>query len=84
MIRGVLTVATLVSIVLFPWPFAALLALTTSIFEPLVPLAAGIIADTFYYAHQAETVPLFAFSGAAATLIAVLVRGRLRAGIIGE
>ncbi len=84
MIRnGILTVATFVSVVLFPWPLSVLLALVASLFEPLVPLAAGLFADALYYAPSAGRMPVFALYGLALTLAAVFVRSRLRAGIIG-
>lgn len=79
---GLLTVSTFVSVVLFPWPFTALLALATSLSEPLVPLAAGLFADTLYYAPQAGGLPVFTLYGAAISLIAVFVRRWLRASIM--
>jgi hypothetical protein len=83
MTRGLVTVLTLISTVLFPWPFTALLALSLSLTEPLVPLAAGILADTLYYAPHAGSAPLFTLCGAAATGIGFLVRSRLKTSIIG-
>ena len=52
MMRGILTSLTFISTVLFPWPLTVLLALAISLFEPLVPLAAGLFADTLYHAPQ--------------------------------
>ncbi|OYV27562.1 MAG: hypothetical protein B7W98_01535 [Parcubacteria group bacterium 20-58-5] len=78
--RGALTVLTLISVVFFPWPFAALLALVCAFTEPLVPLAAGLFADTLYYAPQAHTLPLATLCGALVTAAAFFVRSRLRAG----
>ena len=85
--RGVLrasgTIFTFLSIVFFPWPFTACLALALSLFEPWLPLAAGIFADTLYYApFHSGILPTFAFAGALATALAFLVRSRLKAGII--
>ena len=82
MMRGTLTFFTLVSVVFFPWPFAATLAVVSVFAEPLVPFAAGIFADTFYYTSHANTLPLFTLYGAAVTLVAFIVRNRLRASIM--
>ncbi len=84
MMRGILTALTFISTVLFPWPLTVLLALSVSFFEPLVPLATGLFADTLYYAPSVETLPLFTLYGAVATTIALFVRSRLRTGIIKE
>jgi len=84
MIRGALTLLTFVSTVIFPWPLSVLLALAASLFEPLVPLAAGLFMDTLYYTPQAGTLPLYTLYGALATALAFLVRSRLKAGIIGR
>ena len=64
MMRGILTLLTFISTVLFPWPLTVLLALAVSLFEPLVPLAAGLFADTLYYAPQSGTAPIFTLRGA--------------------
>lgn len=85
MIRnGLLTLSTFVSIILFPWPLSALLAVVTSFFEPLVPIAAGIFADTLYWAPGAGALPTFTLYGLILSVITVLVRSRLSAGIIGK
>ena len=84
MTRGLLTLLTFVSTVFFPWPLTVLLALGLSLFEPLVPLAAGIFADTLYYAPQAGALPLFTVYGALVTALAFFVRSRLKTGIIGR
>jgi len=81
MIRGLLTLTTFVSIVVFPWPLSALLALAAAFLEPLVPLAAGLFADTLYYTPQAG-LPLFTVWGLAVSIVVVFVRSRLRTGII--
>ena len=81
--NGALTVSTFVSVIFFPWPLSVLLALVVSFFEPLVPLAAGIFADTLYYAPQAG-IPVFTLYGLALSVIAGAVRSRLSASIIGE
>ncbi len=82
MMRGALTFFTLVSILFFPWPFAATLAIVGAFAEPLVPLAAGIFADTLYYTPHANALPLFTLYGAVVTSITFIVRSRLRASIM--
>lgn len=84
MMRGTLTLLSLVSTVFFPWPLTALLALASSLLEPLVPLAAGLLADTLYYTPHAGALPLFTLYGALATAFAFFVRSRLSKSIIGE
>lgn len=81
MMRAVFTFAALVSVIFFPWPFTVILALAVSYAEPLVPLAVGIFADTLYYAPPAGAFPFpfFTLCGAVVTIIAFLVRSRLRA-----
>ncbi len=84
MMRGVLTVSTLVSVVMFPWPFTAALALASSLLEPLVPLSAGILADTLFYTPHGGAFPIAALSGVAVTAVAIFVRSRLSAGIMRQ
>ena len=84
MMRPILTLAALVSALLFPWPLTALLALSISLFEPLVPLAAGLFADTLYYTPGSGGLPLCTIYGAAATGLAFFVRSRLSTGSIGR
>lgn len=85
MTRAILTCSTLAFVAFLPWPFAALLALSGSAIEPLLPLAAGLFADTlYYYAPREGSLPLFAIGGAAATVLAFIVRDWLRAGTIGQ
>ena len=73
---------TLISTILFPWPFAATLAVVGAFAEPLVPLVAGIFADTLYYTPHANVLPLFTLYGAVVTSITFIVRSQLRASII--
>lgn len=80
MTSALLTLSTFISIIFFPWPLAALLALFVSVTEPLVPLAAGLFADTLYYSSSSGTIPLFTLGGASVTVIAFFVRSRLRTG----
>ncbi len=82
MIRALLASLSLVSVIFFPWPFTVLLALISAFTEPLVPLAIGICADAFYYSPSVQIIPFFTLGGAIATAIALLVRSRLRTGII--
>jgi hypothetical protein len=76
--NGILTISTFVSAMLFPWPLTVLLALAASFLEPLVPFAAGLFTDTLYYVPHAGSLPTFTLYGLAASIIAVLVRRRLR------
>lgn len=84
MMRGIFSLITFISIVLFPWPMSVFLALAISLFEPLVPLAAGIFADTLYYTPQSGILPLFTLYGAAVTALAFFVRSRLRTGPVRD
>lgn len=84
MTRAVLAFSTLVSVAFLPGSFAALLALASSTFEPLLPLSAGLFADVLYYEPRAGALPLFTLGGAIATILAYAVRARLRAGTIGK
>ena len=83
MIRnGILTVCTFISVILFPWPLTILLALATSFFEPMVPLAVGVFADTLYYASGTGGWPVYTLYGLAVSIIAAFVRSQLRASTI--
>ncbi|MHB8660930.1 MAG: hypothetical protein ACYC75_03300 [Minisyncoccota bacterium] len=83
--RAALSFSALASVIFFPWLFTVLLALVASFVEPLVPLAVGICADTFYYyASSAEIFPFFTLGGTIATAIALFVHSRLRTGIISR
>lgn len=81
MIGGLLTVVTLAALFVLPWVATALLALATAWYEPLVPLAVGLLADTLYYVPHEGGIPLFTLSGAVVTIGALFVNGRLRTGI---
>lgn len=82
MIRNIAIILTFVSAVLFPWPLTACLALALAAFEPFVPLAAGIFADTLYYSHQGTLLPMATLYGVLVTAIAFFVRSRLKARIM--
>ena len=81
MIRGVLTLSTLASAIFFPWPYTVLLGFASALAVPLLPLAAGILVDLSYHAPAAGP-PLGTIVGAAVSIIALLVRKRLKPGII--
>lgn len=84
MTRAILAFVTLVSAAIFPWPLAAVITLASSALEPLLPLAAGLFADVLYYEPRAGAFPLFTIGGAVATVLAYIVRNRLRTGTIEE
>lgn len=77
MIRGPLTLITGASLILFPWPLTLCLALVTSVYEPVVPLAIGLMADTLYSAPFSGILPLYTLYGGAITVLALFVRSRL-------
>lgn len=84
MMRGTLTLITFISVVFFPWPLTAFLTLVSALSIPLLPLAIGIFFDTLYYVPQTGLLPLFTLSGAILTALALFVRSRLNARIIGR
>ena len=84
MIRGLLTFFTLVSVIFFPWPLTALLAIIVSFTEPLVPLSAGLLFDTLYYAPHAGSFLSFTLWGAVFSGAAFFVRSRLRANPVRD
>lgn len=84
MMRAMLALAPFLSAILFPWSLTVLLALAASFFEPLVPLAVGLFADTLYFAPRSGALPIFTFYGALGSALAFLVRARLKTGSIGE
>lgn len=79
MTSRILMLGSFISAIFFPWPLTAALALLAARAEPFTPLAVGIFADTLYYAPSSGGLPLFTLFGAAATLTALFLRGRLRA-----
>lgn len=83
MMRGLFSFISFISVVFFPWQLTVILALVTAFYEPLMPFAIGIIADTLYYAPHTHTLPLATIFGALLTLGMYLVRSRLSTGIIG-
>ncbi len=83
MIRGVLSALTVLSLVVFPWLYTVGLALITAAYEPLVPLAVGILADTLYYVPHSGVLPWGTIGGALVTGAALFVQSRLRTSSIG-
>ncbi len=82
MIRKIGTLLAFFSTLFFPWPFTACLAVGVALYEPLVPFAVGLFADTLYYAPHGGTLPFFTFSGALITLAAFFVRSRLKTSLV--
>lgn len=82
MMRVIGTFATCFSVLFFPWPLTVCLALGMALFEPLVPFAAGLFADTIYYAPPGNGAPFFTIAGALVTALSFFVRSRLKTGSI--
>ena len=82
MTRKIVVILTMLSALFFPWPCTLVLALSDAIFEPLLPLAAGIFLDTLYYAPPG--IPFGTLVGCFLSLLAIFVRSKLKASIIGE
>ena len=72
--RASITIASLISAIVFPWSFACAAALAAAFFVPLAPLACGLLADALYYAPHAYPFPLYTVLGAFASAAALLVR----------
>jgi len=68
------------SLLLFPWPLTALLALLAAPLLPFVPLTLGLVADALYWAPG--VFPLATLLGALTTATAFFVRSRLATGIM--
>lgn len=73
----VLTILAFISVVFFPWPLTMALMLASAVYEPFVPLAVGIFADTLYYAPSAQPWPWFTLAGLLVTALALYLRNRL-------
>ena len=78
MMFKIFAVSAPLSAFLFPWPFTAVLALSAALFEPLIPLASGILIDVLYYSSYSDTLPLFTIAGAITTGGSYFVRARLK------
>lgn len=72
------SVLVLVSSLYLPWQCTAVLAIVAGMWDPIVPLAAGILIDTLYAVPTAHVYPLASLAGAAATALLFLVRRQLR------
>ncbi len=72
----------LVSLVFFPWPLTILLTLLSAVYEPLMPLSIGLLADMLYYTGGAGQLPMAAVGGLVGSIAAFFVRSRMRTGII--
>ena len=86
MMRKIGTLLTFLSVMFFPWPLTAGIALGVAAYEPLVPFAAGLFADTLYYIphyipHDGS-LPLFTIFGALVTAAVFFVRSQLKAGLV--
>lgn len=81
-IRNGAIILSFASAILFPWPLTAFLALALALFEPFMPLALGIFADTLYYSHQGTLLPLATLFGALGSALAFFVRSRLKTRIM--
>jgi uncharacterized membrane protein (UPF0136 family) len=87
MIRSILTLASFLSLFLFPYPYTLLLSFVASLFFPWVSLVVGIIADTVYFVpHPPQggglSIPYATLFGACASLLALFVRRFMKARII--
>lgn len=82
MMRGALTLFSLVAVFIFPAPLAIAVALLSAVFSPLTPLAVGILADALYYTESAYVVPLYSLWGAVVALLAFFVRRFVATSII--
>ncbi len=80
MMRGALSISAFVSVLFFPWPFAAILAIASAWYEPLMPLAVGVFADAVYYTIHAARLPWFTVFGAVVSAVVIFVRTRLKTG----
>ena len=78
MIRGILVLSCFVSTILFPWPLTLVLVGVTAFFEPLIPGAIGLFADTLYFVPSTHALPLATFGGILLSVMMVYVHDRLR------
>lgn len=70
------------SVFIFPWSFAAVLAVLGAFFEPMLPLAMGLVYDALYYSRYYYPLPLYTLAGALVSGIAHVVRVRVRPGMM--
>jgi hypothetical protein len=79
-----LTIGTLASIIFFPWQLSVLVVLGGAGIEPLLPLAAGLLADALYFVPHSTTLPVFSLGGAAVSIVATVVRRQFRTGPVRD
>jgi hypothetical protein len=79
---GFLTLFILASTVFFPWLVTGIITVLLAPWEPLLPLAVGMVFDALYSAPGAHAFPVFSLYGAVLTAGAFFVRERLRASIL--
>lgn len=70
--RIVFVVAAVLSIFMFPWPFALVLGLVAAVLLPVAGVALGILYDILY--HPGEYWPVASILGLVVTGMALLVR----------
>jgi len=84
MMRRFFAFVACLSVLVFPWPLVACIALGSALTLPFLPLIMGFLTDAFYYAPYGGVFPLATVSGALVTILALFVRSRLLASIIRE
>lgn len=84
MIRKLGIVAAFLSVFLFPWQLWVSILFALSPFEPFLPLAIGLFADTLYYVPHDTFFPVYTLFGIALTGIALFMRSRLKASSIRD
>lgn len=72
-----------ISLLILPWPIAALLMLPAAYVLPVAGLLLGVLADLLYFVPGAALVPLFSLYGLAIGVGAIFVRRFMKARIIG-
>lgn len=77
--RYVFLALALLSIFFFPYPLTVLLSFVASLYVPIAGLLIGILADLVYYTPHASSLPLATMYGAAASLLAYILRRFVRA-----
>lgn len=80
MIRSVVILAAVLSLFLFPWPFALVLATSASLMLPVSGVALGIVYDALYM--PGGSWPLATTAGLLLTGAALLVRRFIKARIM--
>ncbi len=78
MIRSISVTAALISMVVFPWQFTALLVVFVAFVEPFLPMIVGVGMDIIYYAPHASSWPQWSLYGFGMALAVLFVRSRLQ------